>query len=232
MAANDNTSAHPARQYDAEVRRVIPYYDAIQGETIDLVRTIAGQPAAWLDTGAGTGALVGRALPQFPGTRFLLADPSAAMLAEARARFAAEGAGDHVAILPPVASDGLPALPGLPRVPVVTAIMCHHYLKPEARRAAVRGCFEVLAPGGVLVVFENVAADTPRGAQIAAGRRNEFQRRQGRSAEDIARQTARFGTELFPVTVAEHIELLRATGFSAVELFWRAQIQAGFYAIK
>jgi hypothetical protein len=43
---NDNASAHPADRYDAEVRKVIPFYDTIQSETLDLVRFIAGEPAS------------------------------------------------------------------------------------------------------------------------------------------------------------------------------------------
>jgi tRNA (cmo5U34)-methyltransferase len=70
---NDNASAHPADRYDAEVRKVIPFYDTIQSETLDLVRFIAGEPARWVDTGTGTGALVERALVVFPRTQFVLA---------------------------------------------------------------------------------------------------------------------------------------------------------------
>ncbi len=231
MQTNDNASAHPAAQYDAEVRKVIPYYDAIHTETIDLVRAIVGEPAVWLDTGAGTGALVARALPQFPRTQFVVADPSAAMRGQARQRLA--GLPEiRVRFLAPIGSDGLARVEPTLRAEVVTAIMCHHYLEREARRAAVCGCFEVLAPGGMLVVFENVEADTAPGAQIQAARRSEFQRRQGRTEAEIARQTARFGTELLPVPVAEHLALLREVGFTTVELFWRAQLQAGFYAVK
>ncbi|MGD0231966.1 MAG: hypothetical protein ABSC19_16690 [Syntrophorhabdales bacterium] len=43
---------------------------------------------------------------------------------------------------------------------------------------------------------------------------------------------SRFGKSYFPITIAEHLELLRATGFSTVEIFWLSHMQAGFYAIK
>jgi len=84
--SNDNASAHPADRYDAEIRRVIPFYDAIQTETLDLVRSVVPRPSLWIDTGCGTGAFVARALALFPRTRFLLADLSTAMLTQARAR--------------------------------------------------------------------------------------------------------------------------------------------------
>jgi len=231
---NDNASAHPAHAYDAEVRKVIPFYDAIQSETLDSVRSIAGEPACWVDTGAGTGALVERAMPQFSRTRFVVADPSEAMLGQARQRFAGLGAAaeGRVTVLQLVASDGLPQVEPRLRAQVVTAIMCHHYLEPDARRAAVRGCFEILEPGGVLVVFENVESESARGRELGLRRWGEFQIRQGRLPEAVGQHIARFGTELKPVRIAEHLALLRETGFGVAEVLWRAHMQAGFYAVK
>ena len=43
---------------------------------------------------------------------------------------------------------------------------------------------------------------------------------------------ARFGTELKPIRIAEHLALLREVGFASVEVLWRAYLQAGFYAVK
>lgn len=233
MQPNDNTSAHPAALYDAEVRKVIPYYDAIQAETLDLVRSVVGEPTCWVDTGAGTGALLERALPLFPRTRFVVADPSEAMLGQARQRFAGLGAAEgRVAVLPAVASDGLPQVEPALRAQVVTAIMCHHYLDPEARRAAVRGCYDVLEPGGVLVVFENVECESAYGRELGLRRLGELQVRHGRPAEAVAQHLARFGTELKPIRIAEHLAVLRETGFIVAEVLWRAHMQAGFYAVK
>jgi tRNA (cmo5U34)-methyltransferase len=118
------------------------------------------------------------------------------------------------------------------RAQVVTAIMCHHYLEPEARRAAVRGCFEILEPGGVLVVFENVECESSRGRELGLRRWREFQLRQGRAPEAVDQHLARFGTELKPVRLSAHLALLREVGFATTEIFWRAHMQAGFYAVK
>jgi hypothetical protein len=48
----------------------------------------------------------------------------------------------------------------------------------------------------------------------------------------VAQHLARFGTELKPIRIAEHLALLRETGFSVAEVLWRAHMQAGFYAVK
>ncbi|HLP09057.1 MAG TPA: class I SAM-dependent methyltransferase [Opitutaceae bacterium] len=230
--ANDNKSAHAAAEYDAEVRRVIPYYDAIHAEALDVVRAVAGEPECWVETGAGTGALAASALTRFSRTRFVLADPSEAMLGQARLRLADALASGRVTILPPVTSERLPEVEPRLRAQAVTAVMCHHYLEPEARRAAVRGCFEILEPGGVLVVFENVESESSRGRELGLRRWREFQLRQGREAEAVDRHLARFGTELKPVRIADHLALLRETGFGTAELIWRAHMQAGFVAVK
>jgi tRNA (cmo5U34)-methyltransferase len=228
---NDNTSAHPAHRYDAEVRRVIPFYDAIQTETLDLVRSVVSEPKLWVDTGSGTGALVERALSAFPRTQFVVADPSEAMLVQARARFAGQPSG-RVTILLPTASEGLGSVKPRLQVQAVTAMMCHHYHDRAGRLAAVRGCFEILEPGGVLVVFENVDCDSARGREVGLNRWKEFQLKQGRKPAEVEHHLARFGTELKPIRIAEHLDLLRSVGFASAELFWRAHMQAGFYAVK
>jgi tRNA (cmo5U34)-methyltransferase len=42
----------------------------------------------------------------------------------------------------------------------------------------------------------------------------------------------RFDSEYFPITIEEHLKLLRACGFKTVGLFWYSYMQAGFYGIK
>ena len=66
MTMNNSTPHLPA-DYDEQVRRTIPYYDAIHAETIDLVRSLDRPPQVWLDTGCGTGAMVKLALDRCLG---------------------------------------------------------------------------------------------------------------------------------------------------------------------
>jgi hypothetical protein len=42
----------------------------------------------------------------------------------------------------------------------------------------------------------------------------------------------RFDSEFFPLTVTEHLELLREAGFRTAELFWYSYMQAGVFAIR
>jgi len=230
VTRSDNATPHAAHVYDRGVRQTIPFYETIHAETLNLVKTIRPDVACWLDTGCGTGFLVSQALPIFPHTRFIVADPSEGMLQQARRRLA--GQEQRVQFLPPVDSQGLLVYRGQFSLQVITAILCHHYQSLEARRQSLYACRELLEQDGALVVVENISPDSEQGTQIGLDRWQRFQLEQGRSEADVAEHLARFNTRFFPISVHEHVDLLRQAGFRVVELFWYAQMQAGFYALK
>lgn len=231
MTDSDNTTPHTSSEYDWKVRQTIPFYETMHQETIDLVRTVKPDAACWLDTGCGTGRLIDLALPLFPNTRFILADPSEAMLQQARERLQGES-GARLRVLSPVGSEGLVAQMAGTKCHVVTAIQCHHYLLPPQREQAVSACFDALESGGLFITFENIALSTGRGVEIGLERWRRWQQDAGRSPSVVADHLKRFNTEYFPITVEAHLELLRAVGFQTVELFWFSQMQAGFYGIR
>jgi hypothetical protein len=109
--------------------------------------------------------------------------------------------------------------------------LCHHYSDAPGRINAVSRCRDRLAPGGVLVVFENVRAETDAGHALQRSRWAAYQRRHKNESEALM-QLAREGTAFFPIRVSEHLALFAKLGFTEVELVWRAYAQAGFYSRK
>jgi tRNA (cmo5U34)-methyltransferase len=227
----DNLTAHQASDYDQKVRQTIPFYDTIHAEVLRLVKIIKPEAKCWVDTGCGTGRLVQQALAPFPATQFILADPSEAMLGEARARFSNEESA-RLNILPPIGSSDLVSHIGKSAADVLTAIQCHHYLQRTERIAALRACHEVLKPGGLLVTFENIAPRTPEGVRFGLAGWRSFLIGHGRTEQEADHHLARYGREFLPITAEEHLAALTQVGFSVVELFWYSQMQAGFYAVR
>lgn len=43
---------------------------------------------------------------------------------------------------------------------------------------------------------------------------------------------ARRGTEVLPITIEEHLCLLKECGFKSADILWTSYMQAGFFAIK
>lgn len=221
-------SPHLPSDYDDKIRKTIPHYDSIHLEAMNIVRSLDRPPRAWLDTGCGTGTMVGAALSLFPDTDFIITDPSASMLEVARKRLGGEG---RVRIVGPMATQELPGHVDGP-FDVITAVQCHHYLSVDGRSRAVRACFDLLAPGGAFVTYENIRPLTPEG--VAVGKRNwqRFLMENGRTPDEATVHSARLDTEYFPITVEEHIDLLRHAGFRVVEMLWYSYMQAGFYCLK
>ncbi|MCL2471971.1 MAG: class I SAM-dependent methyltransferase, partial [Propionibacteriaceae bacterium] len=115
---------------------------------------------------------------------------------------------------------------------VITAIQCHHYLDEPARAATTRNCWRMLRPGGLYVEFENIRPLTPQGLQIGMQMWTTFQSNAGRTPDQITQHTNRFDTAYFPLTIPQHLELLKQSGFSAAEVLSASHLQAGFYAVK
>jgi tRNA (cmo5U34)-methyltransferase len=226
MSKIDNATAHPADEYDGNIRKSIPLYDQFHQATIDLVSSVWPSPQTWIDVGCGTGTLVEKAHRVFPTTEFVLADPSKAMLELATEKLKGR---DRISLLQPVTAEEL-------RFPkpaaVVTAIQSLHYLNTEQRRMAVRNCFHQMQAGGLFVTFENIRPLTDRGTEIGKENWKRSEIKAGKPEEEARKHVERFGTEFFPITIEAHLKLLREIGFELVELLWYSYVQAGFYCIK
>ena len=214
--------------YDEEIRTILPYYDSFHQETINLIEAVNLNPAIWLDTGCGTGTLVEMALKHFPITKFVMADPSAEMLEEARKKLCGS---DRITFLKPNSTQDLTReIIGTPDV--ITTIQSHHYLSKEDRIKVTKVCFDLLDEGGIYVTFENIRPMTEIGVAIGKRYWKRFQLSRGRDPETVENHLKRFDTMFFPITVEEHLSLLRKIGFNVVELLWYSCTQAGFYCVK
>ena len=221
---NDNKSAYNSSIYDEHIISVLPYYKEYHGQVIDLVRTCAIRSPKWLDSGCGTGTLAQRAREEFPDASFTLCDPSEKMLDEAKAKLGEEGI--HYLN---IASGQLSFNS---EFDIVTAIQCHHYLSPEERERAVQCCYNALRSSGIFVTFENIRMSTEESDAIALKRWEQFLNEHGNSPEDVRMHIERRGVEVFPITIEEHVRLLRECGFKSGNLLWASYLQAGFWAIK
>lgn len=226
FSISDNKTPHMALLYDEQVSRTIPNYNLFHGQIIDLVISYNNSPGVWLDTGSGTGTLVIKALEQFKDTFFILAEPSAEMLNIARAKLAGN---DRVKF---IESGSLELNLTGESIDVLTAVLSHHYFDAAARRKATENCFRILKKGGVYIAFENIRPCSEKGTQIGLERWKRFQLAHGKSEESVNIHLKRFNTKYFPITLDEHLYLLRDVGFGVNEVFWVSYLQAGFYSIK
>ena len=220
----DNTTAHAAGDYEREVENTIPFHRQLLEQAVDVAFAAVPSPKRWLDTGCGPGRLAELVRARC-SAELLLADPSAAMLALARARHPDLPERSFLQ----VPSDRLPEVAPLD---VITAVLCHHYVDEATRKKSLEVCFARLRAGGALVAFENVRAETPRGHELQRERWSRWLRAHGRDEAAVRTQLAREDAHFFPIPVRRHLEVLAGVGFGVVELVWRAYGQAGFLCLK
>ena len=230
MKTFDNTTPHLSAVYDAQIMNTIPYYECFHREIIHMVQTLNRNPAIWLDTGAGTGTMLSNCIDIFPNTLFLLADPSEEMLTVAQNKLSQYGT-DRLRFLSPCTTQNIILDPPL-RPDIITAVQSHHYLTKEERMTATKVCYELLAEGGTYITFENIRPFTAQG--IANGKQKwaDYQMSRGKSEDQVRKHIERFDNEYFPITIEEHLQLYRESGYQVVELLWFSYMQAGFYCIK
>ena len=221
---NDNRSAYNSGVYDENIVSTLPYYREYHNQIIDLVKAMGIKDIEWLDTGCGTGTLASRVFETRDDVRFTLCDPSEQMLEIAKNKLG--GRDIRVFTIP---SQMMTFDSGFD---VVTAVQSHHYLNPDERRTAVANCFRALKDKGLFVTFENIKMTTETSDKVALKRWENFLSDNLKDPDIVKMHINRRGVEVFPITIEEHIKLLREAGFKSVDVLWTSYLQAGFWAIK
>lgn len=219
----DNASAYNANIYDENIIKTLPYYAEFHKQILDLVNVAKPDAISWLDTGCGTGTLAQLILMERDNVHLTLSDPSEKMLAIAKDKLS----GKDVTFMN-VPSEKLSVTNAYD---VITAVQCHHYFDPVTRALATKNCFNALKDGGIFITFENIKMSTDESDAIGVERWFEYFRKVGKP-ENIELQRNRRGSEFFPITIEDHINLYKETGFSSVNLLWTSYLQAGFWMIK
>lgn len=222
----DNKTSQPAREYDKNIEKTIPRYRLFQEEIFSLVSTVCQNPGTWLDTGGGTGILIHEAAKLFNSTKFVLADPSKAMLDIAKEKFAYPGNPEYI-----MAGTEEIACPD-ESFDIITAVLSHHYFDMDTRKKATENCYRMLRKNGLYITFESIRLNSERATDIGLKRWLTAQIKNGKSPEGAERHIKRFGIEFLPISVDSHLRILQHAGFATAEILALCGMQAGFYAIK
>lgn len=221
---NDNISAFCASKYDEEIRKTLPYYEDFYKQVVDIAEIQFDRPLTWLDVGCGTGKMAEAAFRALAIKKFVFCDSSDEMIEIAKNRFP----GDRSEFI----FSSFLNLKETVSFDVITVIMVFHYFNREERRKAIEKCYKNLRPNGIFITFENFAPYSEAGKRLFLKRWRSYQLSQGKSAGSCDEHMGRYGERYFPISISEHLDLLRQCGFERAEVLWVSNMQVGLLGIK
>ena len=221
---NDNQSAFNSSEYDRKIKQTLPYYDEFYKQVIELVKTFHTSAIKWLDIGCGTGKMRSVALENIELEQFVFCDSSAEMIRISEKQFHRPNTAFSVC--------NVQNLKYTNEFDVITAIQVNHYLHIEERKAALKKCYAALKENGIFITFENFSPFTGIGEKVYLEKWKRYQLKHGKSLEECNKHIERYGKDYFPITVKEHINLMRNSGFQVVEILWLSNMQVGIWGVK
>jgi tRNA (cmo5U34)-methyltransferase len=106
------------------------------------------------------------------------------------------------------------------------------FVRPINREKLLRSIYEGLNSGGVLILVEEILAEEDRFNREFLNYYYNYKRRNNFSEQEISQKRAALENVLVPYKLSENITLLKETGFSHCELFFKWYNFAGLIATK
>ncbi|MCL7487113.1 MAG: carboxy-S-adenosyl-L-methionine synthase CmoA [Desulfobulbaceae bacterium] len=218
-----------AEVFDDMLNRSVPYYSAVIDGIVGLLQHQSVSGRTIYDLGCSTGTTLlelARRLPD-SGCRFVGIDKAPAMINKARQK--AEMLSMPASVQFKVGDITTADLDD------AGAILCNYtlqFIRPMARLQFVRRLYNALPAGGMCIVSEKVICHDRKLNRDFINMHHRFKRRQGYSELEIAAKREALENVLVPFSIEENIDLLRQSGFQAVETFFQWFNFASFVALK
>jgi len=208
------------------LKRSVPEHDAMR-ELVSIVGEKYVKPNTTIvDVGCSWGDAVSPFVRNHSGENdFMLYDISESMLGVCSDRFSGM---DSVTVKMHDIRDGI----DVGNVSLILSILTVQFTPIEQRHKILKGFYDALNEGGALVYVEKVLGDTTDVNDMLVKSYYETKANNGYTKEQIESKRLSLEGVLVPITAKWNEDLLRKSGFSQVECFWRSLNFAGWVAVK
>jgi tRNA (cmo5U34)-methyltransferase len=214
--------------FDEMLERSIPQYDLMRSMVTQVACAFRREGTDILDLGTSRGEAI-KPLVDLYGTSntYVAVESAPAMIEVFRERFEPLMERGVVRLHEVNLRDRVPEC----RPSVVLSILTLMFVPINHRQRIVADVYEMLRPGGALVFVEKVLGEG-RLNDLMVDQYHALKERNGYSREEIARKALALEGVQVPLTASWNEEMLRRTGFAAVDCFWRCWNFAGWVAVK
>jgi SAM-dependent methyltransferase len=258
-----------ATGYDAAAHIIHPRYLEIQDLILKQLSDVLDDGGLIVDLGGGSGRLLERILDRWPAAHGVLIDQSEPFLALAERRLHRFGSRATclkarlqddwfpkprpvVAVYPPPNSPPVvrrsPAPPTSSPVTAIVSMSAIHHLEPAEKQTLYRRCYDLLAPGGVLLNGDEVRPESDDAYLAVLTHWADHMRQQMAQGSIpatfhenlhnwIDRNVTRFGQEKKSgddchESLATQLAYFRSAGFTTADSPWQQDVWALLRAVK
>jgi tRNA (cmo5U34)-methyltransferase len=218
-----------ADAFDDMVDRSVPFYSEIQRMTSELAADFAVPGTNLYDLGCATGTTLIACEPVVdPSVRFIGIDSSAEMLDKARAKLDAIPSRRERQLVCRDLHEDLE----IHNASVVILTLTLQFVRPLHREWIVRAIADGLNPQGCLILVEKLTEHDTLFNRLFIKYYYDMKRRHGYSELEIAQKREALENVLIPYHLEENEALLRRSGFSRVQIWFRWYNFGGVIAVK
>lgn len=218
-----------ARVFPDMIKRSVPGYTTIVAMTGLLAQRYATPSSKLYDLGCSLGAST-LAMRQNLGTldcRLVGVDNSQAMLDQCRNIIDTDTHETPVDLVCSNLEDVRIA-----DASVVVLNFTLQFIPVDLRDAVIKGIYDGLRPGGIMVLSEKVTFEDPHLDELNIDLHHEFKRANGYSDMEIAGKRAALENVLLPETLAQHKQRIAEAGFSSCDVWFQCFNFASLVALK
>ncbi|MFQ5559335.1 MAG: carboxy-S-adenosyl-L-methionine synthase CmoA [Nitrospinota bacterium] len=219
-----------AEVFDDMLTRSVPFYEEIQHMIAELAGSLTGENPVIYDLGCSTGTtmlmlgtMLKRKSPVLIGV-----DNSEAMLKKAGEKLRQAGIENQARL------ENLDLNQGILFQPADLFILnlTLQFVRPLYRDGLLENIFKSLKSGGGILIVEKVLVESSRMNRVYVQHYHDFKKRKGYSDLEISQKREGLENILVPYRVSENLELLKKTGFTTTDLFFKWYNFAGFIGVK
>ena len=228
-ASDFKFGAKVAGVFDDMVSRSVPFYGEMQRMIAELAATHAKSGTDIYDLGCSTGTtMIGMDTMVAKDIRFIGIDDSPEMLDKCRAKL------NEINFTRPyeLYIEDLNKGVIIRNASVVVCCLTLQFVRPLYREKLVKQIAEGLQPGGALILVEKILAEDSQFNRDFIDYYYNYKRRNNYSELEISQKRESLENVLVPYKLSEDVTLLRDSGFSHTEVFFKWYNFSGIIAIK
>ena len=229
QAADFKFNQAVANVFDNMVNRSVPFYGEMQRMIAEMAADHAQPGTRVYDLGCSTGTtLIGMNSMVSPDIEFIGVDDSDDMLEKCRVKLMEEGFTRPFQLINADLNDKVE----IQNASVVVLCLTLQFVRPLFRERLLKTIFDGIRPGGVMILVEKILAEDSIMNRDFIKYYYNMKRRNQYNDMEIAQKREALENILIPYKLSENILMMRETGFSHSEVFFKWYNFSGLIALK